>query len=221
MFLITLKPIHILIIILSSFVLIGLFILLVRYLYRKRLVKKNLPKLYYKTVRKVTDYNDYYLINLFTLTIDTKTTLVYDHLLFGDKYIYVIKDVHYIGKLHGERKDLRWRLVSKKDGKEQFINNPVIANEYSVEKLSLSTGIDKEVFIGIVLFNDDCDIFSIENDIKNSYIINRKDLMKLINATESRDIRPFNKQQLQGIVEDIDKLNERKVTKKAKKWTKD
>lgn len=40
--------------------------------------------------------------------------------------------------------------------------------------------------------------------------------MKLINATESRDIRPFNKQQLQGIVEDIDKLNERKVTKKLK-----
>ncbi len=217
MFLITLKPIHILIIILSSFVVIGVLILLFRRLYQKRLIKKNLPKLYYKTVRKVTDYNDYYLINLFTLTIDNKTTLVYDHLLFGDKYIYVIKDVYYIGKLHGERKDLSWRLVSKKDEKEQFVNNPTIANEYLVEKLSLSTGIDKDVFISIILFNDECDIFSIQNDIKNSYIINRKDLMKLISATESRDIRPFNKKQLQGIVEDIDKLNERKVTKKAKK----
>lgn len=213
---ITLTPTQIVLIIISGLILIGLVVLLIHLAITNYLLKKNIVKVYFKTVNKVALYHDYYLINNLKLRYDNNTFFKYDHVLFADKYIYVIKDVYYKGELVGERSDASWRLIRKKDNKEQIVNNPILENEKLVDRLSNRTQLDRDVFISIVLVNDECYILNLDNTVSNSYIINRNDFHNLIKAIESRDISPFNKAQLATIVSDIDKLNARKKPRRKK-----
>ncbi|MGI6644913.1 MAG: nuclease-related domain-containing protein [Bacilli bacterium] len=217
MIFLTLTATQIVLIIVLTCVVIGLICLGFYLLHLKIMLKRNIVRVYFKTVNKVALYNDYYLINDFRLEYEKDRELIYDHLLFGDKYIYVIKDRYYKGLLRGERSDATLRLVNKKTEKETLIENPILENDFLRKKLALRTQIEEGVFISIVLVNDECDILSLDNNVSNSYIINRKDFASLIEAIESRDINPFNKEQLATIVSDIDKLNRRKKAKKQKK----
>ena len=69
------------------------------------LLRKNLVKIYYKNVKKVAYYKDFYLINQLILNVDDNQQIHIDHLLFADKYIYVILDKFYPGKLSGKPED--------------------------------------------------------------------------------------------------------------------
>jgi hypothetical protein len=214
---IALTPTQIVLIIISGLIIIGLIVLLIHIAFTNYLLKKNIVRVYFKTVNKVALYHDYYLINNLKLRYDNNNTFfTYHHILFADKYIYVIKDVYYKGELVGERADASWRLIRKKDNKEEIVDNPILENEKLVDRLSSRTQIDRDVFISVVLVNDECNILNLDNTVSNSYIINRSDFHNLIKAIESRDISPFNKAQLATIVSDIDKLNARKKPKRKK-----
>ena len=63
---------------------------------RKR--EKNSFKEYcYKAIYKIAFDEDYYLINNFSYRVDSSKIAKIDHVLFGNKYIYLIIDVYYEG----------------------------------------------------------------------------------------------------------------------------
>lgn len=183
----------------------------------KRHHKKHFNEHCHKAIYKVAFDEDYYLINNFSFKVDSSKVAKIDHLLFGNKYIYVILDTYIEGNLTGNEEDKSLIVINKQ--KQKFY----LDNQYTIVKtiltyLSNSTGIDKDLLIGIVLVNDDCKI-SIETTSKQFYVIQRNKIKKLVKAIESRDVPSINAKELEAAVQDINKSNRTKKNdhKRSKK----
>lgn len=163
---------------------------------------------FYKRVYKVALENDYYLINQFAFKVDSSKLAQVDHILFGNKYIYVIVSKYYEGDLVGKSSDKSLIFISFK-GKKCYTDNPIIQSKMLTTKLSSSIGLDASLLIGIVLINDDCKV-EVQSDSKQFYIIQRKRLPALIKAIESRPVSPINETQLAKAVQAIAKENKKK-----------
>ena len=163
---------------------------------------------YYKRVYKVALENDYFLINQFLFKIDSAKFANVDHILFGNKYIYVLSSKYYQGDLVGKYNDKSLILISHR-GKKCYTDNPFNQVKFLASKLSSSTGIDASLMIGIILVNDDCKV-AVQSDSKQFYIIQRKRFASLIKAIESRPVEDINQAQLQKAVQSIAKQNKRK-----------
>ncbi len=163
---------------------------------------------FYKQVYKVALNNDYYLINQFVFKVDQSKNATVDHILFGNKYIYIIVSKYYQGDLVGKYLDKSLIFISHK-GKKCYTDNPINEVKLLASKLSSSTSIDASLMIGIVLVNDDCKV-AVQSESKQFYIIQRKRLAALIKAIESRPINNINENQLAKAVQSIAKLNKRK-----------
>lgn len=202
----TTEQIRILVIILIVVTAILLVFFIIYPIIRKKHIFNNFKIIYYKKIRKVADIRDYYLINNLTLKQNGKMVCKIDHVLFGDKYIYVIKDRYYRGGIKGEKEDSTWFFYDKK-GKKSEMDNPMKNNELRIEKLSLLTQIDKSFFISVVIINDDCVIKKMK-DLNNesSFIISSSKFQKLVKAIEQRDVQKIDENQLKFAVEDISKL---------------
>lgn len=173
---------------------------------RKHYAFKNFQNIYYKAIRKIADLNDYYLINNLVIKNNNQLVCRIDHVLFGDKYIYVIKDRYYRGAISGNKADSTWVFYSS-DGKKYEMENPMSINEKRVEKLSLVTQIDPSFFISIVIINDNC-VIKNANDLnkENSFIVSKKNLKKVIKMVEKRDVKRMDEKQLEYAVQDISRL---------------
>ena len=167
---------------------------------------KNFQKIYYKEIRKIAEINDYYLINNLVIKNNNQLICRIDHVLFGDKYIYVIKDRYYRGAISGKKEDSTWFFYSNQ--KKQFeMDNPMAMNEKRLEKLSLVTNIDKSFFISILVINDNC-VVKTANELNknNSFIVSKKNLRKLIKNIEKRNVKNMDQKQLEFAVQDISRL---------------
>lgn len=163
---------------------------------------------FYKQVYRVALEHDYYLINQFVFKLDSSKLAMVDHILFGNKYIYVIISKYYQGDLVGKYADQSLVFISHK-GKKSYTDNPYNEIKFLAGKLSSSTTVDPSLLIGIVLINDDCKV-EVESNSKQLYIIQRKRLPSLIKAIESRPIETINESQLAKAVQQIAKLNKKK-----------
>jgi len=196
---------------LALLVAFALLILIWKLITRYQL-KHNLPSAYFRVINKVALYKDFFLINVLKLKIDSNQYITYDHVLFGNKYIYVISDGYFNGELRGEIHEPKLNFFEGKNRKKKEIDNPLYTNRYRLEKLALATGIELEMLVNIVVVNDDCDLTKINNS-ESTFIINRCDFYRLIDAIESREVRVLNAKELHDIVQDIDRLNQRKKHK--------
>lgn len=173
---------------------------------RRRRAVRDFQKRYYKEIRKIADLEDYYLINNLAIRNNNQLICKIDHVLFGNKYIYVIKDRYYRGAISGNKHDKIWKFYTK-GNKSLEMENPMRVNEKRVDKLSLVTQIDMSFFISVVLINDDCVIRNTKELNKdNSFIVSKKNLKKLIKTIEKRDVRNMDPKQLQYAVQDISRL---------------
>lgn len=180
---------------------------------KQRYAVKNFQKVYYKRIRKIADINDYYLINNLVIKNNNQLVCRIDHVLFGDKYIYVIKDRYYRGAISGKKEDATW-LFYANDGHKYEIDNPMRINEKRLEKLSLITQIDPSFFISIVLINDNCAVKDNEDlNKENSFLVSKKNLRKLVKNIEKRNVKNMDQKQLEFAVQDISRLYGKKKIK--------
>jgi len=163
---------------------------------------------FYKRVYKVALENDYYLINQFYFKVDSNKLAKVDHIIFGEKYIYVILCKYYEGNLVGKSSDKSLIFISHK-GKKCYTDNPINQSKQLASKLSSSTGLDASLLIGITLINDDCKV-EVQSESKQFYIIQRNKFHALIKAIESRPVPNINEAQLEKAVQSIAKENKRK-----------
>ena len=175
---------------------------------RRRSIKKKYVEHYYKEIYKIALNHDYYLINNFAFKVDDSSLLRINHILFGDKYVYLINDYHFDGDIAGKAFDKSLICFSKK-GKKYYIDNPIVRSKFLLDRLCIMTGLDPNIMIGISLVNDDCssDIISIS---KQYYLVQRNKLASLIKAIESRRIGKLNEKSLEKLVHSINKMNRKK-----------
>ena len=72
---------------------------------KRRNRSKRFKENYYKKVYSIAFNEDYYLINKFFFKVDEGKMACIDHILFGNKYIYLITDLFYEGNLSGSYDD--------------------------------------------------------------------------------------------------------------------
>lgn len=191
-----------------SLVVVVSFFILVFFPIRRFINKTRFLFLFYKKVRSVAIDRDFYLINQFVFYTDEKNKDMIDHILFGNKFIYLIISQYYEGDLVGKQIDNSLVQVNKK-GEKKYCDNPVERSRFLMSRLSMSTGVDTVMMIGIVMVNDNCKL-QIESNSKQFYIIQRNKFPALIKAIESRKIGNINPTQLENLVKAIDKQNKKK-----------
>lgn len=200
-------------IIVPIIVIAGLFCLIFFPL-RKRRMKKEFKYYYYRFIYKEALYQDLYLINNFMFKIDDTHVGKIDHILFANKYIYIINDYYFDGDIEGKDTDASLIFISR-TGKKKYMDNLLLDNKKLIGKLSLITGINSSLMIGVSLVNKDCNV-GVMSSSKHHYIVQANKFKMLLNAIESRQIGNINQEQLASAVQAIDKLN-RKTKKNAKK----
>lgn len=202
------NPLQISFVIAAPIVVLGLviFFILVPLIRKKH--KDNFKEYCYKKIYRVAFDEDYYLINNFMFRVDSSKVAKIDHILFANKYIYVIIDAYFDGDLIGNDND-KSLIVINKHNQKSYTDNQYVIVKSLVKYLSVSTGISEDMFIGIVIVNNSCKL-GIETDSKTLYMIQRNKFKKLIKAIEMRNIGNINAQQLENAVRAIDKLNRTK-----------
>ena len=195
-------------------VLVILFIIFYPKIHRAKL-KKDFVSIYGKQIYRYALHNDLYLINQLELKSHDDQTLKIDHLLFGNKYIYIIKDYFLPGTIEAKENDASFIYTTLgKNPKKYYIDNLLIKNGDLTRKVATNLGLHAHLFIPIALLNNDCDLGDFNPTIQNNYITHLKDITKLIDSLESRNVAPLNDEQLKYAVKDVNRLNERRKTNK-------
>ena len=207
MVLFTLNTIQIIFIITASVIVLTVAFVLIYLPSRKRYIRKHYDEHYYKTIHRIVTNEDYYLINRFLFKLDDTRTGTIDHIIFGEKYFYIISSKYYEGDITGKQFDKSLILVNK--GKKSYINNPYLESKLLLERLAMNTDVDTQLMIGIVVTNRGVNI-NVANESKQYYAIQINKLPQLIKAIESRPIPTINESQLARAVKVFDKLNRRR-----------
>lgn len=173
----------------------------------KRFLYKHFTvRMYYRNVRRVTLDNDFYLINDFMNRTADREQFTIDHIMVGEKFIYVIRDRYYPGALSATEDDPKWIFYRGK--KAKVIPNPLLMNHLRMERLSLLTNLDLKLFVSIVLINNDCLMTPMQNTKCDSFLVSLKKFPELIKTLENqKDIPPLNEESIAVAVKDFAHLN--------------
>lgn len=184
------------------------FLFLLFYPFFKRFAyKHNTIYSYYKRIYHVALDQDFYLINAFQNKTAEEEEFHIDHILIGNKFIYCIRDRYYDGALRAKEEDQSWVFYSRKNKKGAIIPNPLRMNALRVDRMSLMTGLDKKLFISVVLVNDDCLISNYEVTSESNFVVSLKNFASFIDEKESLPIEPMDPRALDVAAKDIAQLN--------------
>lgn len=185
-------------------VLLGIAIVLTiafPYIYR-HVYQKKYRQIYGRKIYRLAMRKDYYLIQQLTLKSHDNSRFVVDHLMFGDKFIYVFYDFYCDADLYGKSTDNSFLIKGKKSN--SYTDNPVLLAKQKMKELSVLINLDESLFVPIALVNDSCNI--INYDDSNSLVYVRK-LKNAIEYYEKQDVKPLNQEQMMYAVHDISCIN--------------
>lgn len=142
-----------------------------------------------KRLYKACKLNDYLIINEIILPVNATQYKKIDTIIFGNKYIYIIKEIDEIGEIKIEMDDSKWRLISNK--KLKLINNPFIDNRKIINNLvSVVNNLSEKNLKSVVVINHN----STYNEVKtndNEYITFEYKAIDLIKQIEYNSNDPI------------------------------
>ena len=191
-------------IIVVSLLLVGYGFLIFTPLVKEQLEKKTFQKNFSTDVYQLAIDKDFYVINDVVLEIDTKF-IHFNHILFGDKYIYCICDSYFEGPISGKNRDSQWFLY-KNSGQISHIKNPLILHKNRLSYIT-STLRAEELFVGIVVVNESCIVDKVDDLPDNLIVVNEKEFKDYILKREKENIPPINSIQLDSLVQQIYQKN--------------
>ena len=194
--------------IVSALVLIGIVTFAWVFIYRKFYYTKHFESCHYSIVRKIVKRYDYRLINNFIFKTGEKKHDRINHIIFGEKYAYLVFSRNFDGDLAGKAEDKSLQFVQR-NGERLYTLNQYTYMNTIIDKLCQMTGLQKNFFIGILMTNDDCNNF-VDSKFDNLYIVKKSDLSKAIKGIEARDIGKLNEEMLQTAILKLSELNRRK-----------
>ena len=177
-------------------------------LFRKLTYRKAFNKKYYKVINKLVLDEDYLLINNFIIK---NLKLKIDHIVFANKYIYLIKDAYFEGALEGKIKDNKLIYYPYRNREVLTTVNPYVQLKEDYDNIVRLAGIDAHFFQLITLINDDVLINLEETDVLNYHVVSKSNLISTIkNIENAAKVKDFNQDALIKAARDISRINERK-----------
>ena len=187
---------------------LGLF-LFFRFPFAHFYQRLNFNNYVYHRIYRIVLNNDYYLINNYVFSIDEVHKVRIDHIIFAEKYIYICMDRYTEGNLMGNDTNASLILLSR-NGDKNYVDNPYLSLGKILRQLSSATGLPTEMMVGLTIVNDDCQV-KIETKSNQLFLLNRKQLNKLIKTIESRDVPNINGKELDEAVKALYERNENKA----------
>ena len=190
-----------LIILVICLVLLGVFLIFYNFIVLT-IEKLTFKKKTAKKIYQIAMDHDYYLLNEVAMKIGTHT-IHFDHILFGNKYIYCIVTRHYNVGVNGNFEDASW-FNYKINGKCKMMKNPLRLNRERVDYFATAITSSKDMFVGMLVVNDSCLVSTIKGAGESDLILNVKHLEKTIKDHENRnDVSVIDPKMLELLVKDI------------------
>ncbi len=184
--------------IIGGIIVIGLlFYLFFRNVYEA----KHIRELTYRTLYRLSNKNDFLLLNNYRIQIDDRNTGFIDHILISKKFVILINDFSISGVVSGDYRSDELINVGKKT---EIIVNPLNYNINLTKRLALFNDLDHSFLRGLVVINNDSKI-DINNANEQFQIIRRKDLEKTIKKFDSANVGSLNEE---SIIKFVNYLNE-------------
>lgn len=161
----------------------------------------------YRILHHYAEEEDCYLLNdvrTFLSKDDMEPTKL-DHILFTEKYIYLITDFLAFGGIYGNVKDASLFLKGP-DGKIQTISNPILIGRNLVYNLEedVMIGHEKNAFIAMTVYNPSL-VVPKSIHVKNceSCFISVDELEETIRNSQEDSVSPFNDVKVKMLVDII------------------
>ncbi len=192
-----------------AFIVIGIFLVLFIFIllffpFLKRKYELHFhQRLVYKKLYKFSLNYDDLLINEVKIK-NGEEDIYFDHILFGKKYIYCIKDISYPLGIEGESRDNKWFCYDAK-GSFSYIENPLRKNFIELEllKVYLHVPKDQNLFFPICVINDECD-FNVHEPVDGEAILKKEDLEKFLKEKEmDENVNPINPEKLEKFAQNL------------------
>ncbi|KPU42709.1 nuclease-related domain protein [Oxobacter pfennigii] len=119
--------------------------------------------------------------------------------------IYVLESKNYSGWIFGNEKNKYWAQTFKTGRKERFAN-PIWQNNLHINSLSKLLNIDKEYMRSIIVFSQRCTLKSIEINSSAIKVINRNNLIRVINEYVCTSNAVFTKRDIDDFYNIINKF---------------
>lgn len=127
---------------------------------RHRRIQRNL----YKACKK----ENYLILNDILIQVNEDKFRHADTIIFGNKYIYVVKEAIWLGKIEGFREDEKWRLYYKNT--LDHVKNPFLENEKKIRRIANVTNLSLDNFKSIVALAKTVEVGNIKIEGKNEFM---------------------------------------------------
>lgn len=140
--------------------------------------KKRIQKNLYRSCKMY----DYLILNDLYLPIGENKYKYIDTIIFGNKYIYIIKEVKQAGEIKISPDDQKWRVIYHKQ--LTLIDNPLIYNRKVISYLvNMVESLENKDLKNMVILTKTCQ-FEKVNYLNNEFVISEKEAIKKINEIE-------------------------------------
>ncbi len=167
---------------------------------KRKIYSKRPNRLFYKKIRQIVLDHDYYLINEMGIKEGDYEVKI-DHLIGGDKFLYLIFDLYCEGGISLNPDDKKW-IVYDKNGKH-YIDSPLDAAESILAKLSARSGIEAGYMVAIVVVNDDCFLSPYHNRGNSPLLVPLSRLAETIAKSESADVADLRSEELYNTIRNL------------------
>lgn len=141
---------------------------------RHRRIQRNL----YKACKK----ENYLILNDILIQVNEDKFRHADTIIFGDKYIYVVKEAIWLGKIEGFREDEKWRLYYKDT--LDHVKNPFLENEKKIRRIANVINLSLDNFKSIVALAKTVKVGNIKIEGKNEFMCMEDEVISSIKWIE-------------------------------------
>jgi len=198
-------PLFIILVVLLGFAMA--FAIAFPYIYQYQYSKKY-HLLFAKKINRFSKKYDYCVVNNIVLKSTSGNRFSVDHLVFGDKNIFLIEDLYSTGDVYGKQIDNSLLISNPKTKSKNYIDNPFHSAEEKINELSKLLCLEKRLFIPIVAYNPTCNFVQVK---ECQQITNINQINKVFKLFESRNIAPLNEDHVLCAVNDLARMNLRDV----------
>jgi hypothetical protein len=151
------------------------------------------------------------------LVRDGKSTQI-DNILFTTKKVYVIESKNYSGWIYGSETGNSWTQTFNHYGKvtKSSFYNPLAQNYGHIKYLSTFLDIPITNFINIVVFSNDSSLKNITTEKPYNHVINKRELVKLIETIEMQSKDCFRWEDLEKFKNVISFINKSGIVENFK-----
>lgn len=119
-----------------------------------------------------------------------------NHVIFGNKYIYLVSDFLLKGFVSGEANDNSWVYYDNIKKKSHYLSNLNMISNKNIQDFAGILGISPDLIVSICLVPNECD-FKINNEkSERKIIVHYSSLNRKIRQFEKQDIGAFDKEQI-------------------------